>query len=53
MLSIKGELFAFPKLNACEAVKSSIVQEDRVLQYDIHTASEFISTLEIDAKELF
>ena len=31
----------------------SIVQEDRVLQYDIHTASEFISTLEIDAKELF
>ena len=31
----------------------SIVQEDRVLQYDIHKASEFISTLEIDAKELF
>ena len=31
----------------------SIVQEDRVLQYDIYKASEFISTLEIDAKELF
>ena len=31
----------------------SIVQEDRVLQYYIHKASEFISTLEIDAKELF
>ena len=31
----------------------SIVQEDRVLHFDIHKASEFISTLEIDAKELF
>ena len=31
----------------------SIVQEDRVLHYDIQEASEFISSLEIDATELF
>ena len=31
----------------------SIVQEDRVLHYDIHEATEFISSLEIDTKELF
>ena len=31
----------------------SIVQEDRVLHYDIVNASEFISSLEIDSDELF
>tara|TARA_B110001450_G_scaffold53086_1_gene49750 strand:- start:1096 stop:2601 length:1506 start_codon:yes stop_codon:yes gene_type:complete len=31
----------------------SIVQEDRVLHYDILEASQFISSFEIDAKELF
>ena len=31
----------------------SIVQEDRVLHYDIGNASKFIASLEIDSKELF
>jgi len=31
----------------------SIVQEDRVLHYDIANASKFIASLEIDLKELF
>jgi len=31
----------------------SIVQEDRVLHYDIANASKFIASLEIDSKELF
>ena len=31
----------------------SIVQDDRVLHYDISNASKFIASLEIDSKELF
>ena len=33
--------------------KIPIVKEDRVMHYDIVKASEFITSLEIDVKELF